>query len=184
MTLLLRLLLSLLEKASLYSIISIQTVSNFRLSGSATHNGGSCQMSLSYDGGKTWVVFHSIVGGCPLTETYTIPVPSDVPSGSRVLLAWSWENNTGNRYVISIVKANEKGVLHELCPSHRRWKGIYFLHRSSNVRSQHLWRYPMYHSRRSRRRVPQSRSFSGIRREIRQRKHPWCDRHLPMQLRQ
>jgi len=65
-------------------------------------------MSLSYDGGNTWVVFHSIVGGCPLTETYSIPVPSDIPSGSNVLLAWSWENNTGNRYFISIAKANRQ----------------------------------------------------------------------------
>src|SRR5271155_1791986 len=97
-----RLLLSPLEKASLYSTVSMQKLSNGRLSGSATHNGGSCQLSLSYDGGSTWVVIHSIVGGCPLTETYTIPVPSDIPSSSSALLAWSWENNTGNRYVISI----------------------------------------------------------------------------------
>src|SRR5271170_2738044 len=102
-----QLLLSLLAEASLYSTVPLQNMSNFRLSGSATHNGGSCQLSLSYDGGSTWVVIHSIVGGCPLTETYTIPVPSDIPSSSSALLAWSWENNTGNRYVISIAKANE-----------------------------------------------------------------------------
>jgi len=70
----------------------------FRLDGSATHNGGSCQLSMSYDGGQTWVVFYSIVGGCPIdTENYTIPVPSDLPPSARALLAWSWENNTGNR---------------------------------------------------------------------------------------
>lgn len=53
---------------------------------------------MSYDGGQTWVVFYSIVGGCPIdTENYTIPVPSDLPPSARALLAWSWENNTGNR---------------------------------------------------------------------------------------
>ena len=56
-------------------------------------------MSLSYDGGNNWIVIHSIVGGCPVdTETYTIPVPDNIPSGDRVLLAWSWVNHTGNRY--------------------------------------------------------------------------------------
>jgi hypothetical protein len=56
-------------------------------------------MSLSYDGGNNWIVIHSIVGGCPVdTETYTIPVPDNVPSGDKVLLAWSWVNHTGNRY--------------------------------------------------------------------------------------
>jgi hypothetical protein len=55
---------------------------------------------MSYDGGKNWVVIHSIVGGCPSdTETYTIPVPSDIPGTDKALLAWSWENHTGNRYI-------------------------------------------------------------------------------------
>ena len=70
-----------------------------RLDGSATHNGGSCQVSVSYDGGANWVVIHSIVGGCPVdTESYTIPVPSNLPAGDNVLLAWTWVNHTGNRY--------------------------------------------------------------------------------------
>jgi hypothetical protein len=53
---------------------------------------------LSYDGGQNFVVIYSIVGGCPLdSENYTIPVPSDVPNSSKAILAWSWENNTGDR---------------------------------------------------------------------------------------
>ena len=84
----------------LLSMFPRRFVSYFRLDGSATHNGGSCQLSLSYDGGKNWVVIYSIVGGCPSdTETYTVPVPSDVPGTDRALLAWSWENHTGNRYI-------------------------------------------------------------------------------------
>lgn len=66
------------------------------LQGSATHNGGSCQISLSYDKGKTFRVIHSMIGGCPLTDKYKFKVPSDAPSG-EALLAWSWFNKVGNR---------------------------------------------------------------------------------------
>jgi hypothetical protein len=38
----------------------------FTISGGASHNGGSCQASLSYDKGKTWTVIHSYIGNCPL----------------------------------------------------------------------------------------------------------------------
>lgn len=66
------------------------------LSGSATHGGGSCQLSLSYDTGKTFTVIKSIEGGCPLTSNYTFTVPSDAPSGDA-LFAWTWFNKIGNR---------------------------------------------------------------------------------------
>lgn len=66
------------------------------LSGSATHGGGSCQISLSYDTGKTFTVIESMEGGCPLTSNYTFTVPSDAPSG-QALLAWTWFNKIGNR---------------------------------------------------------------------------------------
>ncbi|OJJ88279.1 putative extracellular protein [Aspergillus glaucus CBS 516.65] len=67
-----------------------------KLAGSATHKGGSCQISLSYDQGKTFQVIHSILGGCPIDKEYKFTVPSDVPSG-EALLAWSWFNKVGNR---------------------------------------------------------------------------------------
>ncbi|RAO67260.1 uncharacterized protein BHQ10_003272 [Talaromyces amestolkiae] len=66
------------------------------LTGSATHGGGSCQISLSYDTGKTFTVIQSMEGGCPLTSNYTFTVPSDAPSG-QALLAWTWFNKIGNR---------------------------------------------------------------------------------------
>ncbi|KAI7973938.1 hypothetical protein EIK77_001349 [Talaromyces pinophilus] len=66
------------------------------LSGSATHGGGSCQISLSYDTGKTFTVIQSMEGGCPLTSNYTFTVPTDAPSG-QALLAWTWFNKIGNR---------------------------------------------------------------------------------------
>ncbi|KAL5339850.1 hypothetical protein BJX70DRAFT_397319 [Aspergillus crustosus] len=69
---------------------------DIELQGSATHGGGSCQISLSYDQGETFSVIHSILGGCPLEKGYTFTVPSDAPSG-EALLGWSWFNKIGNR---------------------------------------------------------------------------------------
>ncbi|KIA75533.1 hypothetical protein HK57_00702 [Aspergillus ustus] len=66
------------------------------LQGSATHGGGSCQIALSYDQGKTFQVIHSMLGGCPLQTSYNFKVPADAPSG-EALLAWSWFNKIGNR---------------------------------------------------------------------------------------
>ena len=69
---------------------------NMTLEGSATHGGGSCQLSLSYDNGATFRVIKSMIGGCPLTSTYDFTVPSYAPAGSA-LLAWTWQNLEGNR---------------------------------------------------------------------------------------
>ncbi|PGH07587.1 hypothetical protein AJ80_07976 [Polytolypa hystricis UAMH7299] len=64
--------------------------------GGASHTGGSCQFSLSYDNGKSFKVIKSIVGGCPLQPSYSFTVPSDAPSGNA-LFAWTWFNRIGNR---------------------------------------------------------------------------------------
>ena len=63
----------------------------------ATHGGGSCQFALSYDGGKSFGVLHSVIGGCPLKESYTFTVPSGLPAGKDILFGWSWMNKVGNR---------------------------------------------------------------------------------------
>ncbi|KAH7310371.1 hypothetical protein BKA65DRAFT_414014 [Rhexocercosporidium sp. MPI-PUGE-AT-0058] len=83
--------------------------------GSATHGGGSCQVSISYDkaptASSTWKVIHSIEGGCPIKgvagnngnnanavnpDTYPFKVPEDLPTGTAVM-AWTWFNKIGNR---------------------------------------------------------------------------------------
>lgn len=69
---------------------------NITLSGSATHGGGSCQLSLSYDKGTTFKVIQSMQGGCPLQSKYNFNVPKDVADGNAIL-AWSWFNLIGNR---------------------------------------------------------------------------------------
>lgn len=69
---------------------------NMSITGSAPHGGGSCQLSLSYDNGKTFKVIKSMIGGCPLTTQYDFKIPSDAPSGNAVF-AWTWFNLIGNR---------------------------------------------------------------------------------------
>ncbi|KAJ5690800.1 Extracellular protein [Penicillium macrosclerotiorum] len=66
------------------------------LDGSATHDGGSCQLALTYDQGKTFKVIESMLGDCPIAKKYSFTVPSDAPSG-EALLAWTWFNKVGNR---------------------------------------------------------------------------------------
>ncbi|EAW12120.1 lignocellulolytic auxiliary activity family 11 protein [Aspergillus clavatus NRRL 1] len=66
------------------------------LDGDARHAGGSCQLSLSYDNGVTFKVIQSMVGGCPLVDSWNFQVPSDAPNG-KALFAWTWYNLVGNR---------------------------------------------------------------------------------------
>jgi hypothetical protein len=66
------------------------------IAGSATHNGGSCQISISVDNGATFKVIKSILGGCPLKSSYDFTVPASTPAGPA-LLAWTWVNHSGNR---------------------------------------------------------------------------------------
>ncbi|KAK4159466.1 hypothetical protein QBC43DRAFT_327126 [Cladorrhinum sp. PSN259] len=68
----------------------------FVTDGTASHGGGSCQVSLSYDRGKTFTVIQSIIGGCPLASSYPFTIPSDAPEGEAIW-AWTWSNKIGNR---------------------------------------------------------------------------------------
>ncbi|PLB53804.1 endoglucanase [Aspergillus steynii IBT 23096] len=62
----------------------------------ASHNGGSCQISLSYDNGQTFHVIQSYMGGCPLSSKWDFQIPDSAPNG-RALFAWTWFNLSGNR---------------------------------------------------------------------------------------
>lgn len=66
------------------------------LEGSATHDGGSCQLALTYDQGKTFKVIESVEGDCPIDKKYKFDIPSDAPDGDA-LFAWTWFNKVGNR---------------------------------------------------------------------------------------
>ncbi|RKF81899.1 hypothetical protein GcM3_030022 [Golovinomyces cichoracearum] len=83
--------------------------------GGATHGGGSCQVSITYDSAPTansvFKVIHSIEGGCPARnvagnigsssatedpDRYGFSIPESLPPGNAVL-AWTWFNKVGNR---------------------------------------------------------------------------------------
>ncbi|KAL2759524.1 hypothetical protein ACRALDRAFT_1060424 [Sodiomyces alcalophilus JCM 7366] len=72
---------------------------NMTITGGAHHNGGSCQASLSFDGGNTFSVIHSYIGGCPPagTSSYDFTIPADAPSADNAIFAWTWFNQIGNR---------------------------------------------------------------------------------------
>jgi len=78
--------------------------SSISIDGTATHEGGSCQISLSFDAGKSFKVIKSFIGNCVRVtssgpdpnQTYEYTVPSDAKSGDAIL-AWSWFNRVGNR---------------------------------------------------------------------------------------
>ncbi|ORX66634.1 hypothetical protein DL89DRAFT_65749 [Linderina pennispora] len=74
----------------------------------ATHTGGHCEFSISYDGGKTFVVLHQELqycfytappsaGGVNTVRSYTFTLPSNLPGSDHALFAWSWVNASGNR---------------------------------------------------------------------------------------
>jgi hypothetical protein len=82
---------------------------NMTLEGSAMHDGGSCQISLSYDNGATFKVIKSMIGGCPLTTTYDFTIPIYAPAGTA-LLGWTWQNYEGNREFYSTYTDGKKGA--------------------------------------------------------------------------
>jgi hypothetical protein len=67
--------------------------------GSATHEGGSCQLSVTKDKAPTaasvWKVILSVEGGCPLAPV-PFTVPKEIPDG-ELTAAWTWFNKVGNR---------------------------------------------------------------------------------------
>ena len=67
------------------------------ITGTATHGGGSCQLSLSYDNGDNFYVIKSMIGGCPITTSYNFTIPSYAPPSNTALFAWTWFNEIGNR---------------------------------------------------------------------------------------
>ncbi|KAF3110093.1 hypothetical protein TWF103_004912 [Orbilia oligospora] len=84
----------------------------FELTGGATHGGGSCQISITYDNPPTknsvFKVVQSYEGGCPVVANGNIgdasmplPVlPVQLPEGLKAgdaVFVWTWFNRVGNR---------------------------------------------------------------------------------------
>ncbi|KAJ1976508.1 hypothetical protein H4R35_002673 [Dimargaris xerosporica] len=68
------------------------------MAGGASHGGGHCQFSVSYDGGKTYAALHTILHNCFSDGlNFDIPIPANAPPSNRVVFAWTWVNAVGNR---------------------------------------------------------------------------------------
>jgi hypothetical protein len=87
------------------------------LTGSAVHDGGSCQISVTTDKAPNkaskWKVIHSFEGGCPVPPAtpaggnfatdpnkgnppFNFTIPPELPDGD-LAMSWSWFNKVGNR---------------------------------------------------------------------------------------
>jgi hypothetical protein len=108
------------QRTGVYEVTTQNTMAlgssqSLAFKGSATHGGGSCQVSITYDenptADSTFKVIHSIIGGCPIKnvagnngddadevdpDTYPFTIPSTLPTGNATL-AWTWFNKVGNR---------------------------------------------------------------------------------------
>ncbi|CCX07996.1 hypothetical protein FPQ18DRAFT_14785 [Pyronema domesticum] len=73
---------------------------DLKIEGSAAHNGGSCQASLSFDGGNSWTVIKSWIGDCPHAtgsdQNFKFTIPGGTPAG-KAIFGWTWFNQVGNR---------------------------------------------------------------------------------------
>jgi hypothetical protein len=91
------------SNATTMAVGSPQTLS---FTGTAVHNGGSCQLSVTPGYTPTtnsdFKVIYSILGSCPgtggTTNQYQFSIPADVPNG-QYSLAWTWYNQIGNREI-------------------------------------------------------------------------------------
>lgn len=102
------------EAPSTETIIAIGESHPLSFIGSATHGGGSCQISLTTDlkpsKSSEWKVIKSFEGGCPanvdgnmsggpdVTDPYSFnfTIPDGISAG-KYTLAWTWFNRIGNR---------------------------------------------------------------------------------------
>ncbi|KAG0202756.1 hypothetical protein BGX28_004799 [Mortierella sp. GBA30] len=72
----------------------------------AAHGGGHCQWALSYDNGKTWVVFQTLIRDCLRgvknggSYSVDVKIPKNAPSG-KAIFHWLWNNAIGNRELYS-----------------------------------------------------------------------------------
>ncbi|KAJ6134749.1 CAZyme family AA11 [Penicillium sp. IBT 18751x] len=96
------------------TIYQIGVVNTMTFEGSATHGGGSCQLSLTEDlmpsKESKWKVIKSYEGGCPANVGTNLAgsatadnglqlefaIPENIPPG-KYTLAWTWFNRIGNR---------------------------------------------------------------------------------------
>ncbi|CAI7624388.1 unnamed protein product [Penicillium bialowiezense] len=102
------------DAPSTETIIGIGESHALAFEGSATHGGGSCQISLTEDlkpsKSSSWKVIKSFEGGCPANvegnladgtvdqTQFNFTIPDGISSG-KYTLAWTWFNRIGNREI-------------------------------------------------------------------------------------
>ncbi|KAF8980037.1 hypothetical protein BGZ46_004718 [Entomortierella lignicola] len=107
-------------------VLQAGKITNATLDIGAYHKGGSCQFTLSYDNGTTWVVFHDQLLTCLADasnlSTYNLPftIPAGAPSGPAILNL-IWNNNEGNREFYSscadvVIQGTNGGSISGLAP--------------------------------------------------------------------
>ncbi|KAJ5134534.1 CAZyme family AA11 [Penicillium atrosanguineum] len=108
--------------------------------GSATHGGGSCQISMTTDRAPTkdteWKVIKSFEGGCPANVDGNLPngasaadpyafnftIPEGIEAG-KYTLAWTWFNRIGNREMymncapVTVTSGSSKRSVSERTPT-------------------------------------------------------------------
>jgi hypothetical protein len=100
------------EAPATETIIGIGESHALTFEGSATHGGGSCQISLTEDlqpsKSSSWKVIKSFEGGCPAnvdgnlavgtvdSAQFNFTIPDGISAG-KYTLAWTWFNRIGNR---------------------------------------------------------------------------------------
>ncbi|KAJ5517888.1 hypothetical protein N7453_000310 [Penicillium expansum] len=102
------------EAPSTETILAIGESHPLAFTGSATHGGGSCQISLTTDlkpsKSSEWKVIKSFEGGCPANVdgnmsggpdvadpyTFNFTIPDGISAG-KYTLAWTWFNRIGDR---------------------------------------------------------------------------------------
>lgn len=89
---------------------------DIHIAGSAKHNGGHCQFSMTYDQ-INFAVLKTVMGDCIIKSVdYKVTIPKDAPNGNATF-AWTWFNKVGNREMymncvdIEITDGKENGSI-------------------------------------------------------------------------
>ncbi|KAJ1963758.1 hypothetical protein IWQ62_003122 [Dispira parvispora] len=69
------------------------------------HKGGHCDWAVSYNGGKTFVAFLTILKDCMADATggegskytYNLKLPKGLPASDNAIISWTWVNAEGHR---------------------------------------------------------------------------------------
>ncbi|KAG0002692.1 hypothetical protein BGZ79_002486 [Entomortierella chlamydospora] len=86
----------------------------------ARHGGGSCEFSLSYDGGKSWHVIGQYTKTCPdIYYEWPVMIPKNVPSctdSDKCLFSFSWTAYSTPQFYHHCANVIIKGVEDGLLP--------------------------------------------------------------------